>query len=553
MPQPMSRLIPDSCLTGDTECLPSMSVKRCPDDFFQAEGSLTAGVPSVHDSEPPAKRICLPDGIQCQTPDLLSRTTASDRNVPLITPQVSSGLNGDSIFHPLIATSDHASDQFLPHSQSHELVPQTDDPGICSSASRTMGQLPEGHCSSSAVRSEWQRIVAFDHNYNTPDPRHSDYNAAKQVPALPARHTCTSVDSDSNDVDVVGVENHVTKGCGTSTKTSVEVNCQSTTITKKVRLPTEDSDSLASASSGGSEDAPTASMSSEGESGSMVRLRGLLKTEEQRHRKKSVQFTGVTVYYFPRSQGFTCVPSQGGSTLGMDPKHMHTRSFSLDGHAEEKKKLHKEMIVRQRRFAKLYQKQHTSASTTSESDDGSDDEVSDVSDSEVELDSCYFLQPVPIRQRRALLRSSGVRRIDSLEKEECRDIRASREFCGCDCRVYCDPVTCQCAIAGIKCQVDRMSFPCGCTRDGCHNASGRVEFNPLRVRTHFIHTLMRLELERKHEQQVCLFPYLYPNSHYFFDLATGSTAGPVFDRRLIVGLILLFKSSGSTTTVTVRN
>ena len=32
--------------------------------------------------------------------------------------------------------------------------------------------------------------------------------------------------------------------------------------------------------------------------------------------KKSVSFDDVTVYYFPRVQGFTCVPSQGGSTLG---------------------------------------------------------------------------------------------------------------------------------------------------------------------------------------------------------------------------------------------
>jgi len=33
--------------------------------------------------------------------------------------------------------------------------------------------------------------------------------------------------------------------------------------------------------------------------------------------KKSVSFDDVTVYYFPRVQGFTCVPSQGGSTLGI--------------------------------------------------------------------------------------------------------------------------------------------------------------------------------------------------------------------------------------------
>lgn len=46
-------------------------------------------------------------------------------------------------------------------------------------------------------------------------------------------------------------------------------------------------------------------------------------------------------------------------------------------------------------------------------------------------------------------------------------------------------------------QVDRPNFPCGCTRDGCANAVGRVEFNPARVRTHYIHTILRLELENK--------------------------------------------------------
>ena len=101
------------------------------------------------------------------------------------------------------------------------------------------------------------------------------------------------------------------------------------------------------------------------------------------------------------------------------------------------------------------------------------------------------------RQRRLLLRQAGVKKIDGLEKEECKDIRLSREVCGCDCRVYCDPATCACSLAGIKCQVDRLSFPCGCSKDGCGNKNGRIEFNPIRVRTHFIHTLMRLELEKK--------------------------------------------------------
>lgn len=46
-------------------------------------------------------------------------------------------------------------------------------------------------------------------------------------------------------------------------------------------------------------------------------------------------------------------------------------------------------------------------------------------------------------------------------------------------------------------QVDRMSFPCGCSRDGCRNSAGRIQFNPLRVRTHYLHTIMKLDLEKR--------------------------------------------------------
>lgn len=42
-----------------------------------------------------------------------------------------------------------------------------------------------------------------------------------------------------------------------------------------------------------------------------------------------------------------------------------------------------------------------------------------------------------------------------------------------------------------------MSFPCGCSRDGCGNSAGRIEFNPLRVRTHYLHTIMKLDLEKR--------------------------------------------------------
>lgn len=49
--------------------------------------------------------------------------------------------------------------------------------------------------------------------------------------------------------------------------------------------------------------------------------------------------------------------------------------------------------------------------------------------------------------------------------------------------------------------MDHSSFPCGCTKDGCGNTEGRIEFNSTRVQTHYIHTIMKLELEKRLEEQ----------------------------------------------------
>ncbi|XP_076670345.1 AXIN1 up-regulated 1 isoform X1 [Andrena cerasifolii] len=221
-------------------------------------------------------------------------------------------------------------------------------------------------------------------------------------------------------------------------------------------------------------------------------------TDEAMKKKRNIQFDAVTVYYFPRAQGFTCVPSQGGSTLGMSATHTHAERFSLSEHAAEQRRIHRARLaqLRSERAANCV------AEAASSSEDPSDDTDEEPSDTEeLDIDSYYFLQPVPTWQRRALLRAAGVRRIDAVEKDECRDIRASREHCGCGCKGYCDPESCPCSRANVKCQVDRAGFPCGCTRDGCANSSGRIEFNPVRVRTHFIHTLMRLELEKKQREE----------------------------------------------------
>ncbi|KAM5152611.1 cysteine/serine-rich nuclear protein 3 isoform 1-T2 [Mantella aurantiaca] len=229
---------------------------------------------------------------------------------------------------------------------------------------------------------------------------------------------------------------------------------------------------------------------------------------EKRLRAKNVRFNCVTVYYFTRRQGFTSVPSQGGSTLGMSSRHNSIRQYTLGEFALEQDRLHKEMLRDHLREEKLNSlKQKITKNGTIESEEANILTLDDISDDDIDLDNTevdeyFFLQPLPTKKRRALLRASGVKKIDVEEKHELRAIRLSREDCGCDCRIFCDPETCTCSLAGIKCQVDRMSFPCGCSKEGCSNTAGRIEFNPIRVRTHFLHTIMKLELEKNREQQI---------------------------------------------------
>ncbi|XP_014259397.1 uncharacterized protein LOC106672456 [Cimex lectularius] len=254
-------------------------------------------------------------------------------------------------------------------------------------------------------------------------------------------------------------------------------------------------ESLPYPSSGFSSEPPTSS-SSEVKPKSMLKRRrtdSIGQSPTAKKHRKSIAFGEVHVYYFPRAQGFTCVPSQGGSTLGMQLNHTDRRVFSIAEHVSEQRRVHREILAQIR--------SSSSTTTSSSSDSDTDDQNTE---SELDPDNYFFLQPVPTRQRRALLRAAGVRKIDTLEKDDCRDIRTSREFCGCACKGFCDPDTCACSQAGIKCQVDRLNFPCGCTHDGCANSNGRIEFNPMRVRTHFIHTMMRLEMEKKREEEVSI-------------------------------------------------
>lgn len=95
---------------------------------------------------------------------------------------------------------------------------------------------------------------------------------------------------------------------------------------------------------------------------------------------------------------------------------------------------------------------------TKESEEANQLTIEDISDddidvSNVDLEDGFFLQPYPAKKRRALLKAVGVKKIDKEEKRELHSIRLSREDCGCDCQEVCDPETCSCSLAGIKCQV----------------------------------------------------------------------------------------------------
>ncbi|XP_030185260.1 cysteine/serine-rich nuclear protein 1 isoform X2 [Lynx canadensis] len=227
-----------------------------------------------------------------------------------------------------------------------------------------------------------------------------------------------------------------------------------------------------------------------------------------RKRPGRVAFDGITVFYFPRCQGFTSVPSRGGCTLGMAPRHSACRRFSLAEFAQEQARARREKLrlrLKEEKLEALGWKLTEAGVPETEAglpltvdaiDDASVEEDLAVAVAGGRLEEMTFLQPYPARRRRALLRAAGVRRIDREEKRELQAVRQSREDCGCRCDRVCDPETCSCSLAGIKCQMDHTAFPCGCCREGCANPKGRVEFNQARVQTHFIHTLTRLQLEQ---------------------------------------------------------
>ncbi|XP_032241419.1 cysteine/serine-rich nuclear protein 1 [Nematostella vectensis] len=167
----------------------------------------------------------------------------------------------------------------------------------------------------------------------------------------------------------------------------------------------------------------------------------------KRLRERNVRFGEVTVFYFPRKQGFVSVPSSGGSTLGMARTHCFVETLKLCSTPDED-------FLCERKVSTAI--------------------------------------PVPQKRRKALLRTSGVKRIYKKEAQDCMELRLSRILCGCSCEDECYPETCECILNGIGCQVDYGNFPCSCSISNCQNSNGRKQYDPKIVQQHYCDTFTKL-------------------------------------------------------------
>lgn len=204
-------------------------------------------------------------------------------------------------------------------------------------------------------------------------------------------------------------------------------------------------------------------------------------------------FDQVNVFFFPRCQGFTSVPSRGGCTLGMQQRHSVLRTYTLAEFAVEQRLLRREKLLNRLREEKLEalkmmvsnsasgvqtatpQPSSNARSSpqltkngTQESAEAEQLTVDDIPEHDIDisganLDEGSFLQPYTPKRRYALLKAAGVKKIDKEEKKQLHELRISRENCGCDCQGFCDPETCGCSLAGIKCQVRAAGMLLGCT------------------------------------------------------------------------------------------
>lgn len=160
--------------------------------------------------------------------------------------------------------------------------------------------------------------------------------------------------------------------------------------------------------------------------------------EDKRKKSRHVTFGLVDLYHFDRLQGFACVPSQGGSTLGMASEHWSKERVPVFEHQSRRKFQRYSALLRfclegklllsfqqfrmlesrvkcQQRLLTRRNEARQCSSTSRDIDDGclkrpvgciespSDEDLSFLDS----LEEYYFLQPLSVKRRRILLRKAG--------------------------------------------------------------------------------------------------------------------------------------------------
>ena len=155
--------------------------------------------------------------------------------------------------------------------------------------------------------------------------------------------------------------------------------------------------------------------------------------EASQKKEKHVTFGLVDLYHFSRLQGFTCVPSQGGSTLGMSSVHFIKECFPVMEHQSRRKlqrhstllrfclegklllsfhqfQMLESRVERHRQFLEQLIKDGRSG-TNSQNFKLSLESYERCCDEDLSflnnLEEYYFLQPLPVKRRRIMLRKAG--------------------------------------------------------------------------------------------------------------------------------------------------
>ncbi|XP_034021189.1 cysteine/serine-rich nuclear protein 2-like [Thalassophryne amazonica] len=216
-----------------------------------------------------------------------------------------------------------------------------------------------------------------------------------------------------------------------------------------------------------------------------------LKRTKKTHQTR-VTFGQVMIFLFSRCQGFTAVPSEGGCTLGMMPHHNDQQTYTVD-HYDKKQDYRRREILWE--GLTRIEEQGRLPEVKEHQQDGFAEHALKMKAGYWE--KRFFPQRYKSERRYSLLKAAGVEFIDREEETQLQDLRSSRRNVGCDCKGHCDPLTCSCSLAGVKCHAKRTALICNCTEDCCRNIQGRIPSNKLRVRAHYQRTIMRLKSERR--------------------------------------------------------